>query len=503
MSPLTFLQDGNPSLPDDATSVAMAYINGRWTKASGDQTFESLNPTTRQKWAEIAECSVSDLNTAISAAEVAQINWSAMPPAARSSYLIKAAEIFEGKQEAYVSALIEETGSGFGKAMFECSLVPLALREAASLSTHPLGEIYPSNIPGKSNRVERHPLGVIGVISPWNFPLYLSLRGFVYALALGNTAVLKPSEDSPITGGTMLAEIFDIAGLPPGVLNVVPTSREHADEMGEIFCSDSRIKTISFTGSTKVGSQLAVACALAGKPILLEMGGKNPVVVLEDADLEYSVNLAFFSSYLHQGQICMSSDKLIVAEDLFDRFVEKLTKKISHFKPLAPSEQTSVIGPIINDKQLERIDHLVKSAIELGAKLHIGGSTQGPFYQATLLTNVTPEMDIYHEEIFGPVAFVVSAKDEHQAIKTANDTQYGLTASVVTGDAKRGEIIAGLIDAGMVHVNDSCVHDEPHCPFGGMKFSGWSGRWGASGAIAAFTQQKWISSQSGLREYPF
>lgn len=479
------------------------FINGQWQPAQNAATFDDINPTTRQSWAKVANSDVADMDAAIAAATEAQPGWEALPPAARAAMLFKAAEIFEANQEPIAQALIEETGSGFGKAMFECSLVPLALREAAGLTTQATGETYPSNVPGKINRTERSAAGVVGVISPWNFPLYLSLRGFVYALALGNTAVLKPSEDSPVTGGTLLAELFEAAGFPPGVLNIVCCSRENVVDVADAMISDPRVNVISFTGSTAVGQQISVACAKLFKRAVLEMGGKNPVIIMDDADVDYAVNLAFFSSFLHQGQICMSADKLIVARNLYDEFVEKLTAKVGVFEPLEPSNQMSVIGPIINDRQLERIEKLVKAAKSAGAKVHTGGEKQGPFFQGTVMTDVTPDMDIYKQEIFGPIGLVLPFDSEEEALAMANDSQYGLTASVVTGDSLRGEALARKVQAGMVHVNDSCVHDEPHCPFGGMKSSGGVGKWGASGAIEAFTQQRWISVQTDTRQYPF
>ncbi|PCH94175.1 MAG: hypothetical protein COB84_07985 [Rhodobacteraceae bacterium] len=248
---------------------------------------------------------------------------------------------------------------------------------------------------------------------------------------------------------------------------------------------------------------MAEVCGKMQKKVQLEMGGKNPVIILDDADLDYAVNLAFFSTFLHQGQICMSADKLIVARNLYDDFVAKLTEKVAMFEPLEPSNQMSVIGPIINDRQLDRIDALVSGAKKAGAVIHTGGSKQGPFFQGTVITGVTPDMEIYKQEIFGPVGLVLPFDTEEEAIAIANDTQYGLTASVVTSNSLRGEAVARKVKAGMVHVNDTCVHDEPHCPFGGMKASGGMGKWGASGAIDAFTVQRWISVQTDHRQYPF
>jgi acyl-CoA reductase-like NAD-dependent aldehyde dehydrogenase len=479
------------------------FIAGEWRASSNGGTFADITPATRQPMARIANGTVADMDAAIIAAHAAQPAWARLRPAARAEFFYKAIEVFTRRQQAFVDALIQETGSSVGKAMFECSLVPLALREAAALTSQAAGEILPSNVPGKVNMIQRKPAGVVGVISPWNFPLYLSLRGFIYALALGNTAVLKPSEDSPLTGGLMIAELFAEAGFPAGTVNVVTCDRESAAEVGGKLVNDPRIARISFTGSTAVGREIAKTCAGHLKRVILEMGGKNPLLVLDDADIDYAVNVAFFGAFLHQGQICMSADKIIVARPLYESFVEKLVAKVAHFQPLAPENPICVVGPIINDRQLDRIDTMVSQALAQGANIRIGGSKQGPFFQPTVITDVTPDMAIYRDEIFGPVALVIPFETEEEAIFIANDTQYGLSAAIVTGNTQHGHAIAPHIQAGMVHINDSPVHDEPHCPFGGMKASGWGGKWGGAGAIDIFTDQQWISTQVEARQYPF
>ena len=479
------------------------FIGGVWSAASSKKTFATDNPTTGETIAQVADATVDDVTAAIDAATKAQPDWAALPPAARAGLFHRAAALFVERQQDFVDMLIAETGSGFGKAMFECSLVPLALAEAAGLTTREIGEIYPSQVPGKINRTMRAPAGVVGAISPWNFPLYLSLRSFIYALALGNTAVLKPSEDSPLSGGLMLAELFNDAGFPAGVFNVVTTSRDGAAMVGNAFVDDKRIAVMSFTGSTRVGQLLATACAKSFKPIVLELGGKNPMIVRKDADLDRAVDLAFFGSFLHQGQICMSCDKILVDRSIYDAFVEKLVAKTVNFVPTNPDEQTCVVGPIINSRQLRRIEAMVDAAVKAGAKVECGGEAQGPFYTATVLTGVTPDMDVWSDEVFGPVTTVTPFDSEDEAVAMANDTPYGLSASVVTGDVLHGELLAERIHAGMVHVNDSTVHDEPHCPFSGIGASGGGGKWGPKGAIEAFTTQRWISTQRQAHPLPF
>ncbi|WP_246660159.1 aldehyde dehydrogenase family protein [Rhizobium sp. FKL33] len=492
-----------PITDDGVSATRRMFIDGAWRAAQGGAVFASENPTTGAIVANVPDASAADVEDAIAAAARAQPAWAALPPAARAGLFHRAAALFSARQQEFADMLVAETGSGFGKAMFECSLIPLALAEAAGLTTREIGEIYPSQVPGKINRTMRAPAGVIGVVSPWNFPLYLSMRGFIYAVALGNTAVLKPSEDSPIAGGVMLAELFEEAGFPPGVFNVVTTSRDGAAMVGDQFVNDKRIAVISFTGSTRVGQALSTACANVFKPIVLELGGKNPMIVLEDADLDRAVDLAFFGSFLHQGQICMSCDKVLVHRSIIDEFVKRLVAKTINFVPTNPDEQTCVIGPIINSRQLRRIETMVEEAVREGAKAHCGGAAQGPYYTATVLTNVNSSMRVWNEEIFGPVTTVTPFDTEDEAVALANDTHYGLSASVITSNVLRGELLAERIKAGMVHVNDSTVHDEPHCPFSGLGASGGGGKWGPKGAIEAFTVQRWISTQRQAHPLPF
>lgn len=479
------------------------YVGGEWCEARSGEYFANCNPATGVLLEDVTDAGSEDVLAAIEAAHKAQPGWAALPPAARAALIHRASALFAERQQEFVNMLVAETGSGLGKAMFECSLVLLAFAEAAGLTTREVGEIYPSQVPGKINRTVRTPAGVVGVVSPWNFPLYLSVRGFIYALALGNTAVLKPSEDSPVSGGLMLAQLFADAGFPAGVFNVVTTSREGAPMVGDLFVNDPRVAVISFTGSTNVGKLLSTACAAVFKPIVLELGGKNSMVILDDADIDRAVDLAFFGSFLHQGQICMSCDKVLVHRSIHDEFLKRFVAKTVNFMPTSPDQPTCVVGPIINARQLKRVETLVEDAKAQGAKAHCGGKVEGNFYTATILTGVTPAMGIWREEIFGPVTTVTPFNNVDEAVAMANDTEYGLTGSVVTGNAGYGEMIAERIQAGMVHVNDSTVHDEPHCPFSGLGASGGGTKWGPKGVIEAFTVQRWISTQRVAHALPF
>ncbi|OCX65613.1 aldehyde dehydrogenase [Thioclava sp. SK-1] len=427
-----------------------SFINGRWIETA--DSFETRNPATGAVLARVSDAGRPEIEAAIAAASAAQPGWEATAPAARAALLHRAAALFAERKDCFVDALIAETGSSRGKADFEASLVGLVFGEAAGLPTRAIGEVFPSQVPGKINRTLRRPAGVVGAVTPWNFALYLSLRGFIYALALGNTVVLKPSEDSPLSGGLMIAELLADAGFPSGVFNVIPTSRDGAAAVGTAFATDPRVNVLSFTGSTRVGQLLGEACARSFKKIVLELGGKNPMIILRDADLERAVDLAFFGRFLHQGQICMSTDRIIVHRDLYDAFLARFVAKACAFAPTDPTDPTAVIGPIINTRQLDRIAKLVDDARAAGATVQCGGAADGAYYQATVLTDVTPDMEIWDQEVFGPVATVIPFKEEREALALANDTAYGLSASVVTRDVAHGEMLAEHIRAGMVHI---------------------------------------------------
>ncbi|GAA4394846.1 aldehyde dehydrogenase family protein [Tsukamurella soli] len=416
------------------------FIDGVWKEPVAGGYFTDHSPATGRKLAQIADVGVADVEQAVAAAVAAQPGWSALTPAERSEVFYRAADIFAERQDELVGLLCEETGSGYGKAAYEASLVPLALRDAAGLTTHDLGEILPSNIPGKVNRTLRTPVGVIGVITPWNFPLYLTIRGFVHAMALGNAIVLKPAEDSPVIGGLALAELFTDAGLPPGILNVITASRENAAMVGEFLTDDKRVPVLSFTGSSAVGRTLAVACAENFKRIKLELGGKNPVIVLPGADIDRAVEIVGFAGFLHQGQICLSADRILVSQEQYQEFVQKIIARAKTFVPTLPSDPNCVNGPIINTRQLERIVALIEESEAAGAKVHCGGRAQPPYYESTVITDVTPQMRIWREEIFGPAVIVTPYSNVDQAVELANGlfTDEGVDAVAAVGASLPG-----------------------------------------------------------------
>lgn len=478
------------------------YINGEWTDAASGTTFDDYNPFTGEVFAKVANANKDDAKRAIDAAAEAFPAWAATPPSERRMYFLKAAEVLEKRQQEIAGILTEETGATFGWGMFQTILTPGMLREAASQVHRVTGEIIPADLPGAFFMALRQPVGVVAGIAPWNAPLILSLRAVVFPLAYGNTTVLKPSAESPVSGGLVIAEIFEEAGFPKGVLNVVTNGPGLSGEVGDEFIADPRVRRISFTGSTEVGRQLAEKAGRHLKKVTLELGGSDPVIILRDADVDYAVNAVVFGRFLHQGQICMSSKRIIVEKPIAEEFIQKFAEKASGLKVGDPREHDTLIGPLINQAQFDKIRTQVEEAIADGAKVLCGGKYEGLCYYPTVLTNVTENMKVFSEETFGPVAPVIVVEDAEEAIRVANNSRYGLSAGVITRDFQKGLEIAEGLETGMVHINDSSVHDEAQVPFGGVKDSGW-GRHGGLAAIEEFTELRWVTMQRTPRHYPF
>jgi aldehyde dehydrogenase (NAD+) len=473
------------------------YIGGAWKRASGG-TFPDYNPATGDVWQDIPDATREDARAAIEAAAEAFPEWSATPHPKRALILNKAADILERRTAEIADIIVDEGGSWIGKAMFEKGYVVGLLRAAAAAAYQLHGEVLPSEH-GKIMMVERVPLGVVGVISPWNFPLLLSTRGIGVALAVGNTVVLKPSEETPVAGGLFLAEIFEEAGIPKGVLNVITCSRDNVQEVGHELVTNPKVKGISFTGSSAVGREIAREAAYHLKRFGMELGGKDALIVLDDADLGKAVDAAAFGAFMHQGQICMSVERIIVDESIADEFTDRLVR---HVKKLGVGDpRQNPIGPVINKKQLDKIHRQVTEAVEDGADLLAGGAYRGLFYQPTVLTNVTRDMRVFREETFGPVAPIITVDGEEEAVEVANDSDYGLSAGIITRDEERGLRVARRLETGIAHVNDSSVNDEPHVPFGGVKSSG-IGRHGGKASVELFTETRWITLERGGRHYP-
>jgi acyl-CoA reductase-like NAD-dependent aldehyde dehydrogenase len=386
--------------------------------------------------------------------------------------------------------------------MFQMHFVPGLFRQAAGIAYAPIGQVIPSDVPGTFAMGLRRPVGVVGAIAPWNAALILSARAIAAPLALGNTVVLKPSEWSPVSGGLIWGEIFAEAGLPPGALNIVTHAPGEAGAIADELVSNPTVRRINFTGSTATGRKLAEAAGRHLKRVVLELGGYNPLIVLGDADLEYAVNASAFGAFLHQGQICMSARKIIVERSIADEFVDRLAAKTKTLKVGDPKEQDTIIGPLITEDALATVKARVDDAVAKGARVLAGGDAVGPCYQATLLANVPEDSELAKVETFGPVAAIEVVDTPEDAVKRANATTYGLSAGIITSDPDRGFALAQQVDAGIVHVNDQPVGDEPQMPFGGVKDSGW-GRFGGQAVMEEFTELRWVTIQSGTHPFPF
>ncbi len=474
------------------------YIAGGWTSAA--RTFPDYNPSDGSKWADIPDADASDARAAIEAAHAAFPEWSAMPFTKRSHIMIKAGEIFESRRDELVEAIMAEGGGWFGKAMFETGYTAEIFPAAAAANYGSIGDVLPSEY-GKLSMAVRRPMGVISVISPWNFPLILSARGFLFPLVAGNTIVLKPSEDTPYLGGLVFAEIFEEAGLPKGALNVVTCSRDNVAAVGDELVENPLVKGVSFTGSTAVGRQVAAKAGAHLKKACLELGGKNSMIVCEDADLERATQAANFGAFMHQGQICMSIERVIVHEKVYDAFLEKFLPRVGKLKVGDSANKENVLGPVINDRAAERIRRQFEDARAKGAKVLAGGKIDGRFVEPTVFANVTPDMALYEEETFGPVCSIFKVSSDEEAVRLANDSEYGLTAGVMTDDEQRGLAIVNQLDTGNCHVNCSPVNDEPHVPFGGFKASG-TGKHGGRWSMETFTETRWITMDRGGRPFP-
>jgi acyl-CoA reductase-like NAD-dependent aldehyde dehydrogenase len=481
---------------------ARQFIGGQWTDAAGGATFEDRDPYTGETVATVAAGGAEDARKAIEAAAAAFPGWSATPPAERQRVFLKAADVLESRRDEVVGLLARETGCTFGFGMFQMHFVPGLFRQAAGAAYAPIGQLIPSDTPGRTAMGIRRPVGVVGAIAPWNAALILSARSIAAPLVLGNTVVLKPSEWSPWSGGLLWGEIFAEAGLPDGVLNVVPHAPGEAGPIGDELVSHPSVRRINFTGSTATGRKLAEAAGRNLKRVVLELGGYNPLIVLDDADVDYAVDATTFGAFVHQGQICMSARKVLVDRSVAEEFTSKLAAKAAGLKTGDPKEPDTIIGPLITESALATVKARVDEAVAKGARLLAGGEAVGPCFQATVLADVPAESELARLETFGPVLGVEVVGDADEAVARANATSYGLAAGIITTDTERGFALAQRIESGIVHVNDQPVADEPQMPFGGVKDSGW-GRFGGQAVIDEFTELRWITVQSGSHPYPF
>lgn len=474
------------------------YIDGKWTGTS--RTFADVNPSTGSVWARIPDAGKVEARRAIDAAQAAFPGWAALKFTERAHLFTKAADVLARRAPDYVEAMQGEGGGWFGKGMFEATHVPETFRSAAATCFNAIGEVLPSEH-GKFSTAIRQPMGVVSVISPWNFPGILASRCFSFPLAAGNTIVLKPSEDTPYTGGLFFAEVLEEAGFPPGVFNVVTCSRESVAEVGDELVENPIVKAVSFTGSTPVGRAIAAKAGAHLKKCCIELGGKDSLIVLEDADMTRAAQAANFGGFMHQGQICMSVEKVLAHESIHDEFLKAFVDRASRLKVGDTADRDNVIGPLINERQAERVKGQIEDAVAKGAHVALGGGVNGNFVQPTILTGITPEMDVYRHETFGPVVSVIPFATDEEAVALNNDTEYGLSAGIMTRDEDRALRMARSLETGMCHVNCSPVNDEPHAPFGGSKASGM-GRYGGRWSVETFTETRWITLDRGERPFP-
>jgi acyl-CoA reductase-like NAD-dependent aldehyde dehydrogenase len=486
---------------DTAVLEVKQLVGGAWTDAADGRTYEDRDPFTGEVVALAPAGGPADATAAVEAAAAAFEGWWATPPAERQRIFLKAADVLDARREEVVGMLARETGATFGFGMFQSFFVPNLFRQTAALAYAPLGQILPSDSGAFAMGIRR-PVGVVGAFAPWNAALILSARSIAAPLALGNTVVLKPSEWSPWSGGLVWGEIFEEAGLPAGVLNIVTHAPGDAGPVGAVLIEHPAVRRLNFTGSSAVGRMIAEAAGRHLKRIVLELGGNNPLIVLGDADVEYAVNASAFGSFLHQGQICMSTRRIVVERSIADDFVAQLVEKTKGLKTGDPKEHDTVIGPLINEQALEKVQGRVRKAVADGAKVLVGGETVGPCFQATLLTDVAPESEFAQHETFGPVASIEIVDDAEEAVARANATTYGLSAGIITGDRERGFALAQKIDSGIVHINDQTVADEPQMPFGGVKDSGF-GRFGGQAVVDEFTELRWVTMRREGHPFPF
>ncbi|MGN5379662.1 aldehyde dehydrogenase [Streptomyces sp. MUSC 14] len=481
------------------SDLAQQYIDGAWRPGTGSWDVIDFNPYDDEKLASITVATVDEVDQAYRAAARAQKQWAETNPYTRRAVFERALRLIEDSEQEIADLIIAELGGTRVKAGFELHLAKEFLRESIHLALRPEGKILPSPADGKENRVYRVPVGVVGVISPFNFPFLLSLKSVAPALALGNGVVLKPHQNTPIAGGTLIAKIFEDAGLPGGLLNVVVTD---IAEIGDAFLEHPVPKVISFTGSDAVGRHVATVCARHFKRSVLELGGNSALVVLDDADIDYAVDAAVFSRFVHQGQVCMAANRVLVDASVADEFTEKFVAKVRTLKTGDPRDPQTVIGPVINSQQAAALSGTVEQALAEGATALVRGATEGNLVEPSVLTGVPAGSALLQQEVFGPVVFLIRFDGEEEAVRIVNDTPYGLSGAVHTGDIERGVAFAKRIDTGMFHVNDGTVHDEPLVPFGGEKHSG-IGRLNGETTLEAFTTIKWISVQHGRSGFPF
>jgi acyl-CoA reductase-like NAD-dependent aldehyde dehydrogenase len=476
-------------------------IAGHDRPAAGSATFNRNNPISGEVATRAAAATVEDARAAADAAAAAFPAWSALGPGARRAKLNKAADLLESRAAQFATILAAETGATAGWGHFNVHLAAGMLREAAALTTQIGGDVVPSDVPGSLALAIRQPVGVVLGIAPWNAPIILGVRAIAVPLACGNTVVLKASEVCPATH-RLIGAVLNEAGLGEGVVNVVTHDAKDAQSIVEALTAHPAVKRINFTGSTRVGRIIAGLGAKYLKPVLLELGGKAPLLVLEDADIDAAVNAIVFGAFANSGQICMSTERVIVDQKVADELAAKLAKRVAALPAGDPRTGDFVLGSVVGPQTVERVQHLVADAVAKGAKVLTGGESEGTIMKGVVVDHVTPDMALFREESFGPQVSITRVASAQEAVTLANDTEYGLSAAIFSRDIAKAIELAKHIESGICHINGPTVHDEAQMPFGGVKASGY-GRFGGKAGVNEFTELRWITIQTTPRHYPF
>jgi acyl-CoA reductase-like NAD-dependent aldehyde dehydrogenase len=481
------------------TELNRQFINGTWIEGTADVTIDNLNPFTDDVIHTVQSAGTAEVDAAFRAAKQTSASWAKTNPLVRRDLLLNAARIISERQEEFIDWLTKETGSTYLKGVIEVQQAHDILVEASSFPTRMHGLTIPSTVDGKETYVYRKPLGVVSLISPWNFPLYLSMRTIAPALAVGNTMVVKPAAQSLVTGGTIIAKLLEEAGFPAGVFNVIVGN---SGLIGDYFTAHPTSKMVSFTGSTPVGIGVGRITGESLKKSALELGGNNAFIVLDDADVDKAVEGAIFGRFLHQGQVCMATNRILVHETIYEEFK---TKFVAHARQLPygdPGDKNTVIGPLIDQKALKRILGMIAESVAQGAIVETGNQAEGNVLQPTVLSGITTDMPIFKDEIFGPAVGILPFATDDEAIALANATNFGLSGAVHTRDIYRGMQLARQVETGMIHINDQSANDEVHTPFGGEKSSG-TGRFGGEFILEELTTVQWVSVAREPLHYPF
>lgn len=481
------------------TDLNKQFINGKWLTGSESFLIENIDPYSGKLIHMLPSAGKKDVDAAFLAAKEAAKTWGTSNPLYRRHMLLKAAELIMLRMDEFVGWLTKEVGSTYIKAVVEVQQVHDCLVEAASFPTRMHGLTLNSTIDGKESYVYRKPLGVISLISPWNWPLYLSMRTIAPALGTGNTIVVKPSSSSLVTGGTLIAKLLEEAGVPAGVFNVVIGN---SDTIGDYFTAHADSKMVSFTGSTPVGKNIGRITGEGLKKSALELGGNNAYIVLEDANIDNAVNAAIFGKYLHQGQLCISINRILLHRSIMEEFKRKFIERSKELIVGDPADKATIVGPLIDARSMKRVRDIIDRSVVMGAVVELGNTFAGNVLYPTILSHVTKDMPIFQNEVFGPAVGLIPFDNDDEAVELANATSFGLSGALYTGDIYRGMQIARRIETGMMHINDQTANDEVHTPFGGEKASG-TGRFGGDFILNELTTVQWVSVQKAARQYPF